>query len=244
VLDYALLVVKTVTCLPGPGRRRSTWLDRWLHAESVRVVGIPGARRCAGATCFCFFRGTVSRAASDACIQITHSHDDESLNTLEHNPSSMWVTNSPSIWAFPMFLFLHTTGLSIVAGGQRDHGPSCSSCLAKPTGQTAGAAFIPRSGLHFLINAGYRSPFCFGAMRPLVRTTSCLREYDFRLWPDVCAAGHATKPVSAESLSGSGPGVPAREVLAWTLASHAGVRGQSQPAACWLILPVKVCPCQ
>ena len=39
------------------------------------------------------------------------------LNTLEHNPFSMWVTNSPSVWAFPMFLFLHTTGMSIVAGG-------------------------------------------------------------------------------------------------------------------------------
>lgn len=39
------------------------------------------------------------------------------LNTIEHNAFSQWVTNSPSVWAFPMFLFLHTTGMSIVAGG-------------------------------------------------------------------------------------------------------------------------------
>lgn len=39
------------------------------------------------------------------------------LNTIEHNAFSNWVTNSPSVWAFPMFLFLHTTGMSIVAGG-------------------------------------------------------------------------------------------------------------------------------
>jgi hypothetical protein len=39
------------------------------------------------------------------------------LNTLEHNAFSQWVTNSPSAWAFPTLLFLHTTGMSIVAGG-------------------------------------------------------------------------------------------------------------------------------
>jgi len=39
------------------------------------------------------------------------------LNTIEHNQFSQWVTNSPSVWAFPMFLFLHTLGMSFVAGG-------------------------------------------------------------------------------------------------------------------------------
>lgn len=41
----------------------------------------------------------------------------EFLLALERNQFSMWVTNSPSVWAFPMFLFLHTLGMSIVAGG-------------------------------------------------------------------------------------------------------------------------------
>jgi len=30
---------------------------------------------------------------------------------------STWVRESRSIWAFPMFLFVHTLGMSIVAGG-------------------------------------------------------------------------------------------------------------------------------
>jgi len=29
---------------------------------------------------------------------------------------SVWVRESPSFWAFPLFLFLHTLGMSIVAG--------------------------------------------------------------------------------------------------------------------------------
>ena len=30
---------------------------------------------------------------------------------------SAWVRESPSLWAFPMFLFVHTAGMAIVAGG-------------------------------------------------------------------------------------------------------------------------------
>ncbi len=30
---------------------------------------------------------------------------------------SAWVRESPSLWAFPMFLFVHTVGMGIVAGG-------------------------------------------------------------------------------------------------------------------------------
>ena len=30
---------------------------------------------------------------------------------------SVWVRESGSLWAFPMFLFVHTLGMSIVAGG-------------------------------------------------------------------------------------------------------------------------------
>jgi hypothetical protein len=39
------------------------------------------------------------------------------LNALENMQFSVWVRESGSIWAFPMFLFLHTLGMSIVAGG-------------------------------------------------------------------------------------------------------------------------------
>src|SRR5690242_10538225 len=30
---------------------------------------------------------------------------------------SQWVNASSSLWAYPMFLFLHTLGMSVVAGG-------------------------------------------------------------------------------------------------------------------------------
>ena len=36
---------------------------------------------------------------------------------LEMLPPSLWIRESGSLWAFPMFLFSHTLGMSIVAGG-------------------------------------------------------------------------------------------------------------------------------
>jgi hypothetical protein len=36
---------------------------------------------------------------------------------LEQLRFSQWLNESSSIWAYPMFLFMHTFGLSIVAGG-------------------------------------------------------------------------------------------------------------------------------
>jgi len=39
------------------------------------------------------------------------------LATLENMPFSIWVRESGSLWAFPTILFMHTLGMSIVAGG-------------------------------------------------------------------------------------------------------------------------------
>ena len=36
---------------------------------------------------------------------------------LEGLSFSVWLNESSSVWAFPMFLFMHTLGMSIVAGG-------------------------------------------------------------------------------------------------------------------------------
>src|SRR5277367_1364828 len=41
----------------------------------------------------------------------------EFLVYLEDLGFSHWVKESPSIWAFPMILFVHTLGMGIVAGG-------------------------------------------------------------------------------------------------------------------------------
>lgn len=38
------------------------------------------------------------------------------LLRLEQLPFSVWLHESSSIWAFPMFLFLHTLGMSMIAG--------------------------------------------------------------------------------------------------------------------------------
>src|ERR1700689_2742492 len=39
------------------------------------------------------------------------------LMFLEDLAFSHWVKEAPTIWAFPMILFVHTFGMSIVAGG-------------------------------------------------------------------------------------------------------------------------------
>jgi hypothetical protein len=39
------------------------------------------------------------------------------FNFLESLPISTFIRESNSLWAFPMFLFAHTLGMSIVAGG-------------------------------------------------------------------------------------------------------------------------------
>jgi len=41
----------------------------------------------------------------------------EFLGWLEGMSYSAWVRESPSLWAFPMLLFAHTLGMSLVAGG-------------------------------------------------------------------------------------------------------------------------------
>ncbi len=41
----------------------------------------------------------------------------EFFGWLESLSFSSWVRESGSLWAFPMFLFVHTLGVSIVAGG-------------------------------------------------------------------------------------------------------------------------------
>ena len=39
------------------------------------------------------------------------------FNALEQSGLGNWVRDAPTIWAFPTILFLHTLGMSIVAGG-------------------------------------------------------------------------------------------------------------------------------
>ena len=39
------------------------------------------------------------------------------LLRIEQLPFCIWVRESSSIWAFPMFLFMHTLGMSMIAGG-------------------------------------------------------------------------------------------------------------------------------
>lgn len=38
------------------------------------------------------------------------------LSRLEQLPFCLWVRGSNSIWAFPMFLFMHALGMSMIAG--------------------------------------------------------------------------------------------------------------------------------
>ena len=40
----------------------------------------------------------------------------EVLQWLEETSLSIWIRESPSLWAFPMVLLLHTTGMALVVG--------------------------------------------------------------------------------------------------------------------------------
>ncbi|MBZ5580579.1 MAG: hypothetical protein LAP40_28855 [Acidobacteriia bacterium] len=41
----------------------------------------------------------------------------EFLDSIQNSGLGNWVRDAPTIWAFPTILFLHTFGMSIVAGG-------------------------------------------------------------------------------------------------------------------------------
>ena len=41
----------------------------------------------------------------------------EFLSWLEELSFSRWLNESPDVWGYPMFLFMHTLGMSVVAGG-------------------------------------------------------------------------------------------------------------------------------
>ena len=54
----------------------------------------------------------------------------EFLVFLENMEFSHWVKDAPTIWAFPTILFVHTLGMSIVAGGSAMLEPDCAGFLA------------------------------------------------------------------------------------------------------------------
>jgi hypothetical protein len=53
----------------------------------------------------------------------------ELLATLENSGFGTWLRESPSIWAYPAVLTLHTLGLGVLVGGNPSKScfPSCGS---------------------------------------------------------------------------------------------------------------------
>ena len=53
------------------------------------------------------------------------------LEWLQRLQFSVWMNQSSSLWAFPMFLFMHTLGMSVVAGGSAAIGRAAGPLAAK-----------------------------------------------------------------------------------------------------------------
>lgn len=96
----------------------------------------------------------------------------EFLNSIEQTRASIWIRESSSVWAFPMFLFLHTLGMSIVAG--------CSAIISLVLlGLWPKTAVKPLERLYPLIWAGFWLNAITGLVLLYGDAVSKLTNWDF-----------------------------------------------------------------
>jgi hypothetical protein len=94
------------------------------------------------------------------------------LGWLEELSLSAWVRESPSLWAFPMLLFAHTLGVSLVAGG--------STVIAFALlGRWPAAVIRPLERLYPFIWGGFAVNLLTGTAIFLKDATSYGRNTDF-----------------------------------------------------------------
>ena len=79
------------------------------------------------------------------------------LQWLEQLPLSVWLNESSSLWAFPMFLFLHTLGMSVVAGGSAAIDFALLGLWPRDSLKPLTSVSFPRS---WWVSPSMRSPVC------------------------------------------------------------------------------------
>ncbi len=96
------------------------------------------------------------------------------LTWLESLSFSSWVRDSSSIWAFPMFLFVHTTCMGIVAGG-------CAVIDLRLLGIPSKLPIKPLERMYPAIWAGFWINAATGTVLMIADATTKLTNWDFYL---------------------------------------------------------------
>jgi hypothetical protein len=135
------------------------------------------------------------------------------LNSIEQTQFSIWVRESSSVWAFPMFLFLHTLGMSVVAG--------LSAMISLVLlGLWPKAAVKPLERLYPLFWAGFWLNAVTGAVLLYGDAVSKLTNWDFYVKMSFVFAGTYVvyvmrKKVFADPQLDKGPVSGTAKQLAW-----------------------------
>ncbi len=106
----------------------------------------------------------------------------EFFKFLEQTEFSNWVRDTPTIWAFPTILFLHTLGMSIVAGGS-------TMISLVVLGFWPAAPIKPFARLFPLMWAGFGVNAVTGAMMLVADATNKLTSLDFYIKMALVFAG-------------------------------------------------------
>ena len=96
----------------------------------------------------------------------------EFLNWVSHTALSMWVRESPSIFAYPTILFLHTMGLAFLVG------PSFG-IVARVLGMAPGLPLAPLEKFFRVMWIGFWINVVSGVVLLLAHATTVLLNWDF-----------------------------------------------------------------
>jgi len=135
------------------------------------------------------------------------------LTSIENLQFSIWVRESGSLWAFPMILFMHTLGMSIVAGGS-------SAIDLALLGIWPNIAVKPLERMYPLLWTGFWINAVTGSMLLVADATTKMTNWDFGVKMVFIAIGTYVlyimrKAVFADPQLDKGPVSAQAKKLAW-----------------------------
>lgn len=135
------------------------------------------------------------------------------LAALENLRFSIWVRESGSLWAFPMILFTHTLGMSIVAGGSSVIDLALLGIWPK-------VALKPLERMYPLLWTGFWINAVTGSMLLVADATTKMTNWDFGVKMIFIAIGtyvlyHMRKAVFSDPRLDQGPVPASSKRLAW-----------------------------
>jgi|GEM_PF-98402 len=91
---------------------------------------------------------------------------------LEHMQFSQWVASSPSVWAYPTILFMHSVGMVMVAG-------ICATIDIRVLGVAPGLEIKPLERLYPVMWVGFAISAITGSILTVIDATTKLYNPDF-----------------------------------------------------------------